>query len=121
VNENSLRNLNQPSEVKARAARTKKGMEYYVTRVKKTFIQSPDLLRSLKAAAKRQRVLLEKSVSDDDNGRLSEDEVKELAVINNFLKPYLDKTVATKFESDNKHEIEGKIQIFTVKPTADDE
>ena len=89
VNENSLRNLNQPSEVKARAARTKKGMEYYVTRVKKTFIQSPDLLRSLKAAAKRQRVLLEKSVSDDDNGRLSEEEVKELAVINNFLKPYL--------------------------------
>lgn len=117
--EDGYKNLErfQTSEHKSAAAKSKKGMLYYTTRIRNTYVKSTDLVKSIKAAQKRQRTLLEKSNTDE---KLTEDEVKELSVINLFLKPFLDKAVASKIESDNKLEVSGKINFFTVQPDTDD-
>lgn len=113
IHENSLKNLVQPSEVKVRAAQSKRGMTYYTQKVKEAYLKDPNLTKSIKFALKRQRILLQKSVSKNS---LDKDEVSELSTVTLFLKPFLDKTIASKFESENKHDIEGSVIFYTVKP-----
>ncbi len=111
-------NSENAKENQKKGARSKivKNTQYYATRLKETFIKSRNLEQSMKFAQRREKQLLEISVGKIG---LTELQIKELNVIQKYTAKFLDKTMATKFESDNKHEVDGPVAFFTILPDND--
>lgn len=112
MNEKSLENIKVSSEVKKRAASSKKGMTYYTTKLKEQFVKNKNLKKSLELAQERHAQLLEKGKDDE----LTDKQIRELNAITNFLNKFLDKTFASQTENKNEVNISAPPTVFMPQP-----
>ena len=103
-------------EAQKKSARSRKGAQYYATKIQEKFIGSRTLQQSIDLCIKYENRCMKKLARGEE---LTDNEIKALAVVQKRISQLMDKTIATKFESDNKHEITDTINFYIVQPDND--
>ena len=119
VHENSLKNLKTDPESTRKAAQSKKGMQYYTTRIKERYVKSKHVQDIPITVAKRIDFLTKELCNDKLTKKKRDSYLDEIKALSTLFNKFQDKTFATQFESDNKHDI-GSVIINTVKPDTDE-